>query len=304
MKNITPYARLSRKAFTLIELLVVIAIIALLAAILFPVFSRAREGARRSSCQSNLKQIGIAFEQYKDDFDMYYPGDYTVSNGNYVHWPTMIFPYVKNEQVFVCPSAQVTQYNPPAEYFPLTPSTMLYCDITTTDAGAAAGYAGDGTTPAVALVNRLSYARNVIDDTDTSSTSSNPQGWFWGGATSNKYKANSKTGHMQGFVNASGPSGAINASLVEDAAGTIHIADAMSGSNTTDACGFGGSMAKLRGDRSLDYTYPFWGSVNTSPYQKLSWRHFGGFNALYGDGHVKWRKWGTTTRAEWSIQDG
>src|SRR5687768_5924591 len=57
------------KGFTLIELLVVIAIIAILAAILFPVFARARENARRSSCQSNLKQIGLGFAQYTQDYD-------------------------------------------------------------------------------------------------------------------------------------------------------------------------------------------------------------------------------------------
>ena len=62
-----------RKAFTLIELLVVIAIIAILAAILFPVFARARENARRTSCMSNLKQMGLAAMQYVQDYDEFYP---------------------------------------------------------------------------------------------------------------------------------------------------------------------------------------------------------------------------------------
>lgn len=65
--------RIPRRGFTLIELLVVIAIIALLAAILFPVFARARENARRASCQSNLKQIGLSVVQYTQDYDETFP---------------------------------------------------------------------------------------------------------------------------------------------------------------------------------------------------------------------------------------
>jgi prepilin-type N-terminal cleavage/methylation domain-containing protein/prepilin-type processing-associated H-X9-DG protein len=85
--------------FTLIELLVVIAIIAILASILFPVFARARENARRSSCQSNLKQLGLGIMQYTQDYDEKY-----YSRGSNRGWAGAIFPYVKSTQVFACPS--------------------------------------------------------------------------------------------------------------------------------------------------------------------------------------------------------
>ena len=109
----------SRTAFTLIEILVVIAIIAILAAILFPVFSRARANARRSSCQSNLKQMGLAMMQYTQDYDESLP--YAISkistnqpdgkawlpsNGpDYWAWPQLLYPYHKSVQVFVCPDS-------------------------------------------------------------------------------------------------------------------------------------------------------------------------------------------------------
>jgi prepilin-type N-terminal cleavage/methylation domain-containing protein/prepilin-type processing-associated H-X9-DG protein len=121
-----------KRGFTLIELLVVIAIIAILAAILFPVFARARENARRTSCLSNLKQVGLGFAQYLQDYDESYPpafswnsstgapnqldadpsrpsGYFTINNastiGHYKSWMDAIHPYVKSVQIFVCPSA-------------------------------------------------------------------------------------------------------------------------------------------------------------------------------------------------------
>jgi prepilin-type N-terminal cleavage/methylation domain-containing protein len=120
-----------RKAFTLIELLVVIAIIAILAAILFPVFARARENARRASCMSNMKQIALGIMQYTQDYDEHLPryavcgpitletgfnsgnsGCSSPSPGNYYHlWMHMIYPYVKSNQIFNCPSNEPVVQN-------------------------------------------------------------------------------------------------------------------------------------------------------------------------------------------------
>ena len=108
-----------RKGFTLIELLVVIAIIAILAAILFPVFARARENARRASCQSNVKQILLGVIQYTQDYDEKYPPAYTyvpVSPYPVVDtWYTSTYPYVKSTQIYKCPSdssSTISSYTP------------------------------------------------------------------------------------------------------------------------------------------------------------------------------------------------
>jgi prepilin-type N-terminal cleavage/methylation domain-containing protein/prepilin-type processing-associated H-X9-DG protein len=124
-----------RSGFTLIELFVVVAIIAILAAILFPVFAQAREKARQSACLSNLKQIGMATMMYLQDYDATYPGGPPVSGLSWMFWvpgpegnwdfmPTkpvpnvarisvarLLLPYTKNGQIFFCPN------NPTGERF-------------------------------------------------------------------------------------------------------------------------------------------------------------------------------------------
>jgi len=99
------------QGFTLIELLVVIAIIAILAAILFPVFQKVRENARRTSCLSNMKQLGIGFTQYVQDSNERYPCVTAVApNPGYVGgWANMIYPFVKSTGVYACPDDSVTK---------------------------------------------------------------------------------------------------------------------------------------------------------------------------------------------------
>jgi prepilin-type N-terminal cleavage/methylation domain-containing protein/prepilin-type processing-associated H-X9-DG protein len=101
-----------QRGFTLIELLVVIAIIAILAAILFPVFAQAREAARKTTCVSNSKQMGTAISMYKTDYDDTFPSAYYYNNdsnsgGGYAHWSGLIQPYTKNWGLFVCPSDKI-----------------------------------------------------------------------------------------------------------------------------------------------------------------------------------------------------
>lgn len=114
-----------KKGFTLIELLVVIAIIAILAAILFPVFARARENARRASCQSQVKQIVLGVKQYSQDYDEFFPdpansmGTAALGAGT-----SAVATYVNSTQIFQCPSEATTTNLGPSDYA-WAPTTQL-----------------------------------------------------------------------------------------------------------------------------------------------------------------------------------
>jgi len=278
----------SKSAFTLIELLVVIAIIAILAAILFPVFGRARENARRTSCQSNMKQIGLGVEQYKSDYDGFTLPSQSGSGSTLMSWPTIIYPYVKSSQIFSCPSGDENLSLPDQRFLQTT--TVKYCGKTTIITGADSE--GDGSGAAVRQVNALSYGINVIPDNTTA--------WggiaLWGTYPSSSSTAVAINGNLpkNGFVGR-GSTFPLNEAVVEDASGTIRMTDTMVGHATADARTFGNS---IRGIQELTRTdnRP---DVTTS---KVAYRHFDGFNALFGDGHVKFRKWGSTKPGEWTVQ--
>ena len=267
-----------QSAFTLIELLVVIAIIAILAAILFPVFARARENARRSSCQSNLKQIGLGFEQYKNDYDGYIAPMILGSgkDGTYA-WPTMMMPYIKSNQIFTCPSApEGSSFAPDPQFIntAVGSAKKSFCQYATND--------GSGSLVPNRFLGKLTYTRNLI--------------------LRNKWKTpgftgGDKTGFISVDVTGTGTA-SLNESAVEDPSGTIHMFDGITGSASPPgtACG-GGAAAFAAIDEEVN-TDHFPDSETSKP----AYRHFEGFNALYGDGHVKFRKYGSTKAAEWSVQ--
>lgn len=163
-----PNCRPGRKSgFTLIELLVVIAIIAILAAILFPVFARARENARRASCQSNLKQIGLGIMQYSQDYDEKMPFSYLylTPGADLVWWEDTIQPYVKSYQIMVCPSqSSPTAYTwaRPATGYP-NPLMMSYvANRINNIPGSPTPVMPDGSLPAVSIASFAEPATTIL----------------------------------------------------------------------------------------------------------------------------------------------
>lgn len=150
MKGNTP----KRSGFTLIELLVVIAIIAILAAILFPVFAKVREKARQTSCASNEKQLGLAFMQYVQDNDETFPvgsqNSYFTAGDHFgIGWAGEIYPYVKSTGLYKCPddvTADQPNANPPMYEVSYAMNTHIVNSYTAGPHGLLAGFTAPATT--------------------------------------------------------------------------------------------------------------------------------------------------------------
>jgi len=260
-----------KRAFTLIELLVVIAIIAILAAILFPVFAKVREKARQTACLSNLKQIGLAAMQYNQDNDEKYIPPYmdqwpntTANSVDRLWWDDLLQPYIKNRQVAICPDRE----------FVLDPDL-------------------DGVDPAnlwgVQGANKVKFMSYAVNDLNYFGT--------YGGSVGDAENAWNDGNHY-GFqdpnmrtdcVTPQSPRGfqagcGVPVAQIATPADTVWLMDAQ--------------FAEIYADWTTDWNRQSWftGEHNFD-------LHSGGFNNLFADGHAKWRHVGTTKLCDLTIQD-
>ena len=229
------------RAFTLIELLVVIAIVAILAALLFPTFAKVRENARRASCASNQKQIGLAITQYVQDTDEQFPWSYSIDSGQMVRWPEEIGSYLGGK-------------------------------------GAVGGKRGGLNCPDSSSDGQT-YATNgqiigLLDTTDATL----PAGFY-------------RT--VVGLARIPSPST------------TILLADA----NSNTSQGFGESAMEVAYPHAADvrdHTSENWdqGWLGGGQYnnKQIAWRHAGGANFLYADGHDKYAKPGGIRDENWDVR--
>ena len=252
-----PLRPLKTQGFTLIELLVVIAIIALLAAILFPVFARARENARRASCQSNLKQIGLGFMQYSQDHNERLPVTISSDNRYPGGWAGPLWPYVKSKQVYKCPSDETPNHSVQAVMSYAYNSNVALLDDDSISGSSANGIGG-------ALMRFTSPVKTIMLTEIRDNPSQNIEGYF--DVTTpdeNLNRIGLGTNRLLGSPCTNGVSLSTAATAGSGDGGVFF----------TYGTGYMGG----RGNYGSDFAY-------------AEGRHLSGANFLFADGHVKWLK--------------
>ena len=276
MKKDIPVPGSARRGFTLIELLVVIAIIAILAAILFPVFAQAREKARQTACLSNMKQMGTAITMYAQDYDETYNCIYTFQPPNFnastrLWWTELLNPYIKNADVFRCPS--------------LVDKRQI-------------ADAPPGMTLQVPYAN---YSMNSI------SAFGSHKGLRKNGSMMDSSKDNPPPTGFQATINNQFTFGnGVRMTSVPVPAETIMIADHIYPGDVNSATDK--IEPEIWNDCQVDYAHinvvkgnDF--CRNGDQVTRVPARHTGGFVVVHSDSHAKWYKYGSTQGYMWSIQD-
>jgi len=296
--------------FTLIEILTVLAIISIIASMLLPSLSRAREGARRTSCLSNLRQLGMATRQYVDDNDGIWvpvsgtieltdptmPDDCPKVFEKPAGWGDLLFPYVKNEQIFRCPSStEQIKVGPPQFH-----SRFLDNCPDLGGGGGSGHHGGQPTCPTPKLewpVSAYSYGMNAISD-----------GNIWWEHSTGLATERSGFDHSGEEIGCSiarrvSP---VNEIAITSPAETIFLADAGQWNKGSDvrAPSFVIDGQLPHGDNGENFIDTSQGRITEEELpERVSNRHSNGYNALFADGHVKWVSHRTFNGPQWTIQD-
>ncbi len=259
----------NRRAFTLIELLVVIAIIAILAAILFPVFAQARESARKTSCLSNVKQITLAAMMYSQDYDEVLLSPALRSKGqpataqsqwywgsNWKTWPELVLPYNKSLDIYTCPNRRDSPY--------------------------------------------YTYCINVNSSNDDYPNPPTPPGNWFDGNSNGTPKANQSPVAQAGLT---APASTIwfydaNSSVYQSGLNTWTNLEALAASNPGDA-----KSLEIDGSETIAQLFLTGGGrVDNSTLIKEPHRHQQGMNIAWCDGHAKWLKPSAIKAEYWNIE--
>jgi prepilin-type N-terminal cleavage/methylation domain-containing protein/prepilin-type processing-associated H-X9-DG protein len=280
---------MKRKGFTLIELLVVIAIIAILAAILFPVFAQAREKARAISCLSNTKQLGLADIMYSQDFDEAGPSGYNTA-GTGGGWGFQLFSYVKSRGAYQCPDDPLVAGNQDGESFALN-SNLCTANAHPPwtwpiDFGAGRGRTISQIHSVSKTVMLFEVQNNQLPDVSlydpTCATGPaapcNVHSDFQSQAVGGPYFGNDAVGFGSGGDGANGydPNSGVN---VENGVGAVG----------SDGCGNGHTLNTTIGNDGCirQATGQVIGAIGGN-FISVAGRHGGGANYVFCDGHSKW----------------